>query len=141
MPFPEVPLAVLAAGFGGLVGSILSSILRAIQNRQKTKRNRATLRRSLMSEISILQMFDTNPQTAPSFSHASTVVFESNAGKIGLLSQGERLALIAFYGSLSWYTTLDDPDMDDFNEVKRHRNLAIAKLEEYVEEGQYVNED
>ena len=94
-----------------------------------------------MSEISILQMFDTNPQTAPNFSHASTVVFESSAGKIGLLSQGERLALIAFYGSLSWYTTLDDPDMDDFNEVKRHRNLAIAKLEEYVEEGQYVNED
>lgn len=141
MPFPEIPLAIVAAGFGGLVGSILSSVLRAVQNHQKTKESRTTLRQSLMSEISILQIFDKNPQTAPSFSYASTVVFESNAGEIGLLSQGERLALITFYGSLSWYTALDDPDLDDFNEVKRHRNLAITKLEEYIEEGQYVNEN
>jgi hypothetical protein len=129
---------------GAIVGLILGSIIGAIATIAGSyflfwRRRRAALarlRRAFTTELSALSYIDEMAESGDYETLTKTVepsvVYESNADDIGLLSGEEVESLVAFYTDLYWLR--DQQDIEDKKErvhdIVEKRQRAIASLRE-----------
>lgn len=105
-----VTLAVLAAGFGALIGAVGTFIVRYYFYRKRQLRRKKNVRLSLIAELEAIERLELwekiteeNPPI-PEYEFIPVTVFKANANTIGLLSAEEVQVIVSFYSSVSVFT-------------------------------------
>ncbi|SEP25185.1 hypothetical protein SAMN04487948_1275 [Halogranum amylolyticum] len=155
-----VSQTLLAAGLGGIVGAFGTYAVRLLRHRQRERTQQARLRRALIAEMATMTGLTRDrdkisPKELPTSHIVSTVVFENNSDKIGLLTESETEALIQFYSyahlvrtqldySRSLLFEANHPEHLDFSHfhdnIKKLEALWEATLKELLANSSEMNE-
>lgn len=126
-------MSAVDALIGAVVGSLLTAGLWAgryllIEYREKTRLERMI--HTELSHMDVLDNIDDIPEDEfPDPSAFPTIVFESNAGKIGLLDQQHRHSVHAFYSYLEVTKTMMEQEIENNEKDLQQRKRIKYNLE------------
>ncbi|THE65782.1 hypothetical protein D8Y22_06345 [Salinadaptatus halalkaliphilus] len=122
---------VLGAVIGAIATALGSYLLYWKRERDATRRLRLAFVEELRSYDYLDDIVDAGGYERVTTRVEHPVIYESAAGDLGLLTEGEIGDLVAFYSSLYWLEDLEDPEdkKDRIVDVIDHRQAALEALE------------
>lgn len=128
---------ILALGGPALVGAVTGAAatyyVQRRRDRERDENNREALRKSLLTEIDGFTGMDLEYDHAPEISHFETTIYDSNTHQLGLLSKGERHAVMKFYETVREYMNRPSKDWEVFRIARIHRRAALRELRTHLE--------
>jgi hypothetical protein len=128
---PTVTGFVLGALIGAVATAAGSYFVFWRRQRAETARLRAALAAELRSLDYVDDLVEAGDYEGVTTAVETPVVYETNAGELGRLSEREVEALVEFYASLSWLDGLQDPEdkKDRIDAVVEQRYAALDALD------------